>query len=316
MTTDASGQTGGGVAAGNPPRTRETEIMQTRVNTRLHPAGTRQAPGGTTLIKRHSVATRVWHWLNLACVIVLLMSGLQIFNAHPALYWGSGSSFAHPWLEIGARMGPNGQPTGVTRIAGHAFDTTGLLGLSTQGGQSVARAFPSWATLPGVQWLAMGRHWHFFAAWIFVPSMLTYLVYTLLSRRRRRLVFPTAEQWRGLPRTVAAHARLRFHHEADYNALQKLTYILVLFGLLPLMMLTGLTMSPTMDAAWPWLLHLFGGRQSARTIHFLCAFSLVGFFLVHIALVLVSGVFNNLRSMITGRYRIDQSGERDPEYPQ
>ena len=289
--------------------------MQERANSDPQTDEARRASGGTMLIKRHSVATRLWHWLNLACLTVLLMSGLQIFNAHPALYWGSGSNFAHPALEIDAVRGPDGQPMGVTRIDGHAFNTTGVLGVSWQAGQIMLQGFPNWATLPGEQWLSMGRHWHFFAAWIFAPSIFAYLIYTLLSRRRRRLIFPTAGQWRGLARTVADHARLRFHHQADYNVLQKLAYVVVLFGLLPLMVLTGLTMSPTMDAAWPWLLYLFDGRQSARMIHFICAFSLLGFFLVHIALVLLSGVFNNLRSMITGNYRIEHPSERNPEYP-
>jgi thiosulfate reductase cytochrome b subunit len=86
--------------------------------------------------------------------------------------------------------------------------------------------------------------------------------------------------------------------------LQKLTYLLVIFLLLPVMIGTGLTMSPGFDAIAPWLLDLFGGRQSARTLHFITAFSLIAFVVVHVAMVLVSGVFNNMRSMITGRYAI------------
>lgn len=283
------------------------------------PAPSTAGPASTavrgTLIKRHSIATRIWHWVNLVCLIVLLMSGLQIFNAHPALYWGSGSDFNDPLLAIGAMRGPDGTPRGVIMIDGHSFTTTGVLGLSKVDGQLTQRAFPDWATLPGTQWLAMGRTWHFFSAWIFGPSLFVYLLYSLISRHRRRLIVPSAAQWRGLPRTILDHIRFRFHHTADYNGLQKLTYLLVLFGLLPLLVLTGLTMSPTMDAAWPWLTHLFGGRQSARTIHFICAFSLVGFFLVHLVLVLISGVANNLRSMITGRYRIEeeQPGRRRHE---
>ena len=99
--------------------------------------------------------------------------------------------------------------------------------------------------------------------------------------------------------------KLKFPHERDYNVLQKLTYLIMIIGVLPLIILAGLTMSPGMDAAFPWLLDLFGGRQTARTIHFICATLIVLFVLVHVALVLVSGVWNNIRSMITGRYRID-----------
>ena len=111
-----------------------------------------------------------------------------------------------------------------------------------------------------------------------------------------------------LAREIADHARLRFPKGAEarrYNALQKLAYLAVIFGLLPLMVATGLTMSPAFDAIAPWLLDLFGGRQSARTIHFITASLLVAFVAVHIAMVLLSGVFNNMRSMITGRYAIE-----------
>jgi len=259
------------------------------------------------VVKRHGWATRAWHWLNAICLLVLLMSGLQIFNAHPALYWGDTSHFDSPLLAMGAFRGPDGEPQGAVRVLGHQFTTTGVFGLSDLDGEPTQRGFPGWATLPSSQWLGMGRNWHFTTAWIFAPSLLAYLLYTLISRRRRRMIFPTGTQLKTLPATIWHHMRFRFDHERDYNGLQKLTYILVLFGILPLVILTGLTMSPTMNAAWPWLLDLFGGRQSARTIHFLCAFALLAFFVVHILLVLVSGVFNNLRSMITGGYHIKQT---------
>ncbi|MFC3106190.1 cytochrome b/b6 domain-containing protein [Salinisphaera aquimarina] len=269
----------------------------------------RRSSDAPAVIKRHGIATRLWHWVNLVCLILLLMSGLQIFNAHPALYWGNDSTFDAPLLAIGSMRGPDGEPMGALRIAGHTFDTTGVLGLSSFNGQLSQRGFPAWATLPGPQWLAMGRYWHFFTAWIFAPSLFAYLLYTLISRRRRQMMFPTGSQLRGLPATIWHHMRFKFDHKRDYNGLQKLTYILVLFILLPLMVFTGLTMSPTMNAAWPWLLDVFGGRQSARTIHFICAFGLIGFFIVHLLLVLISGVFNNLRSMTTGGYKISQSDD-------
>lgn len=260
----------------------------------------------STLIKRHSLATRVWHWINALALLVLLMSGLQIFNAHPALYWGSGSHFDQPILSIGARMSPDG-PMGFTDIAGHQFTTTGVLGWSSVDGRMQARAFPAWATLPGPQWLSLGRQWHFTAAWVFGVILLAYLLYSLISGRRRRTLGPRSRDWGQIPRTIIEHLRLRFPRVRDYNIIQKLTYLIVLFILLPLMLFTGLTLSPTVDAAWPWLTAVFDGHQSARTIHFVCALSLVGFFLIHILLVLVSGLFNNLRSMLTGGYRVKQS---------
>ncbi len=106
--------------------------------------------------------------------------------------------------------------------------------------------------------------------------------------------------------------RLRFPKGDEakrYNVLQKLAYLIVVFVLGPVMVLAGLTMSPRLDASYPILLEIFGGRQSARTIHFICAFSFLGFFVIHIVMVLLSGVFNNLRSMITGWYNLGENRE-------
>lgn len=277
----------------------------------------RAAPDTATdrlaVIKRHGLFTRAWHWVNALCLLVLLMSGLQIFNAHPALYWGSGSHFDHPVLSIGAHRDADGQPVGTVTIDGHSLTTTGVLGVSMDSnGRPAVRAFPRWITLPGPQWLSLGRKWHFTAAWVFAVMLVAYLLYSLISGRRRALIRPSGRDLRGLGHTIVQHVTFRFEHVWHYNPLQKLTYLAVLFGLLPLMVASGLSMSPTMDATWPWLPAFFGGHQSARTIHFICAFLLVGFFFVHIALVLVSGLFNNLRSMITGGYRVsDASSDRE-----
>ncbi|TLF52288.1 hypothetical protein FEI13_05320 [Halomonas urmiana] len=260
-----------------------------------------------TVIKRHSVFTRLWHWINVICLAILLMSGLQIFNAHPALYWGQDSSFDAPALSIGAMRTDDGALRGITRIGDLRFDTTGVLGVSGPRADRERRAFPAWATLPGPRWLAMGRQWHFLAGWIFAPLLVAYLIYLVASGQLRRRLLPRCDEWSRLGHVVVEHLRLRFPRGEEarhYNLLQKLAYLLVLFGLAPLVVLTGLTMSPTMDAAWPWLLDVFGGRQSARTLHFLAAAALLAFFVVHLLLVLVSGVGNNLRSMITGRYAL------------
>ncbi|EPC00989.1 hypothetical protein L861_10480 [Litchfieldella anticariensis FP35 = DSM 16096] len=258
-----------------------------------------------TVIQRHSAFTRVWHWVNAVCLLVLLMSGLQIFNAHPALYWGKDSHFDSPALSIRAMSGNDGELRGITQVGTYRFDTTGVLGVSGPRDARERRAFPAWITLPSPRWLAAGRQWHFLAAWIFVPMLIAYLLYLVISGQLRRRLLPRRREWRSIGHTLYEHLRLRFpkgEEARHYNLLQKLAYLLVLFVITPLIILTGLTMSPTMDATWPWLLDVFGGRQSARTIHFLCALALVGFFLIHIVLVLVSGVVNNLRSMITGRY--------------
>ena len=119
----------------------------------------------------------------------------------------------------------------------------------------------------------------------------------------RRDILPKGADLAGLPRDALDHARLRLHHGRRYTPLQKLSYFSVFFILFPLIILTGLTMSPGMDAAWPWLLDVFGGRQTARTIHFVVMVLLVLFFVVHIVMVLLAGPLNELRSMITGWYR-------------
>ncbi|MGL4962933.1 MAG: cytochrome b/b6 domain-containing protein [Inquilinus sp.] len=267
----------------------------------------------TILFRRHSVVTRLTHWLNVLCLSVLLLSGLQIFNAYPQLHWGQYGADADPaFLKIGASES-NGEPHGFITIGSVTVSTTGVLGLSKMGGEWTTRAFPAWLTLPSYQDLAAGRRWHFFFAWIFVLNGLVYLGYGLLSRNFRRDLLPKRSELvpRHLWREIVDHARLRFpkgEKARRYNALQKLTYIAVIAALLPLMVLTGMTMSPGVDAAFPMLLDIFGGRQSARTLHFITASLLVAFVVVHVAMVILSGPWNNMRSMVTGRYAIRQEG--------
>jgi thiosulfate reductase cytochrome b subunit len=257
---------------------------------------------------RHAGIIRFAHWMNALCLAVLLMSGLNIFNAHPALYWGRDSNFDHPAVMLGALQDDTGAITqGVTSIGGHQLNTTGILGASRVDGAMTARGFPSWATLPGASWLAMARQWHFAFAWLLVFNATAFFVYGIWSRHFVRDLAPKRSDIAHLPREIVDHAKLKFPHGEEarhYNGLQKLAYCSVIFVAGPLIVLTGLTMSPTMDSAFPVLLWIFGGRQSARTIHFICAFSFFGFFLVHIAMVILSGTWNNLRSMITGWYAI------------
>lgn len=224
------------------------------------------------LVRRHRLSTRLWHGFNALLLYILFTSGLGIFNAHPRLYWGqAGANFDLAWLTLDR--------------------------------------FPGWITLPGHYSLTLSRHWHLAAAPIFAFALLAYMLWSLgnghiardLSLRRSDLSL------RHIWRDVKDHTRLRLPTGAAalrYNILQKGSYILVIFGLLPLIILTGLTMSPGMNAAWPWLLDLFGGRQSARSIHFLAAFSLIAFFLVHMAMVLLAGPINEIRAILTGRFRI------------
>jgi thiosulfate reductase cytochrome b subunit len=277
-------------------------------------AETATAPGRR--FYRHRLPVRVMHWINVIAFFLMLMSGLGIFNAHPNLYWGKASHFATPLLSITAQPGPDGLPHGVTKIAGHTFNTDGLLGASRAPGQtqSSERAFPSWATIPGHQYLATSRNWHLFFAWIFVLNGVTYIAYSIISGHLRRDLLPTAPELRAIGASTRDH--LLFRHPSGaaarrYNVLQNLTYLVVIFILLPLIVLAGLGMSPRLDTLFGGWVELLGGRQSARTLHFIAAVGLVGFLAVHLFEVIVTGPWNNLRSMITGCYRLPAEPERD-----
>ncbi len=267
---------------------------------------------------RHPLAIRLTHWINVVCLVVLLMSGLQIFNAHPALYWGSASTFDTPALAITDDEDANGNARGVVKVGGFTFDTTGWLGLSTFNGEPAGRAFPSWSTLPAHQDLGTGRRWHFLFAWAFVINGLIYLLYGIGSGQLRHRVVPEADQIRGFWASVREHLTLHFAQGDEakrYNVLQKLTYLVVIAALLPLMLVTGLAMSPGVNAILPFLPELFGGRQSARSVHFIVVNLLVLFVVVHVVLVLLSGLINNMRAMLTGWFVIEssksvQSGDR------
>jgi len=264
------------------------------------------APARPRRIYRHRLPVRVMHWINVVCLTILLMSGLNIFNAHPALYWGRESTFADPWISIGGRDTPGGT-IGVTKIGGAEFVTTGVLGVSEVDGRPAVRAFPSWATIPGPQWLAMGRHWHLFFAWLFVVNGVAYVLYTIFSRHLTRDLVPTRAELRSIGSSIKNHLLFR-HPEGEaarrYNVLQSLTYLLVIFVVLPLVVVAGLAMSPRLDAVYPGWVDLLGGRQSARTLHFLAALALVVFTLIHVFEVIVAGVWNELRSMLTGWYTL------------
>ncbi len=271
-------------------------------------------PRGGDVVKRHRLSTRLWHWINAVTLLVMLMSGLMIFNAHPRLYWGHyGANLDHAWLEIGT----NPAGGGMLRIGAVTIPTTGLLGVWTdRNGATRHLAFPGWATLPSHYDLAGARIWHLAFAWIVAFALLTYLLWSLIDGHVRRDLHITRREWRPahIWADVRDHARLRFPTGVGalkYNVLQKLAYALVVFGLLPLIIVTGLAMSPGMDANWGWLTAIWGGRQSARSLHFLATCGLVGFFIVHIAMVVLAGPLNEVRSIVTGRYRLPRERAND-----
>jgi len=259
-------------------------------------------------VLRHRWPLRLMHWINLACMLVLVGSGLQIFNAHPALYWGEASTFGRPALAIGSVRGDDGRSRGITRVGAARFDTTGVLGVSArQDGTSVQRGFPEWATVPGPKSLALGRRWHFFFAWAWVANGLCYLAWSLTSRHLRDDLAMQGRDWRAIPRSISDHLRFR-HPVGDaatrYNPLQKLAYLGVVFVLTPAIILSGLSMSPQLDSVMGWFMQLVGGRQSARTLHFIAMSLFVAFTVVHVVMVVYAGPVNELRSMISGRFRV------------
>jgi Ni/Fe-hydrogenase b-type cytochrome subunit len=229
------------------------------------------------VIARHRLATRLWHWINAITIFIMIGSGLTILNAHPHLYWGNfGANPDHPWLNT-----PH---------------------------------WPGWITIPGHYDLAIARRWHLLFALVLGFGLLGFMIASLINRHFQRDLRVRAGEVapRHLWDDVKAHLAFRFHDPdkpGAYNTLQKLAYVIAIFVLIPLMIFTGLTMSPGMDAAWPWLLDVFGGRQSARSIHFICAAAIFAFVVVHLALVILAGPINEVRSMITGKWRVPEEPE-------
>lgn len=222
-------------------------------------------------VYRHKVPTRLWHWVNAVAVVILIGSGLMISNAHPRLYWGEfGANFDRAWLEL--------------------------------------PRFPGWLTIPSSYDLALGRRWHLLFALVMAFNLLWFMAASLWNRHFTRDLRIRAAELR--PAHVAAdvreHLAFRFHdpdQPAAFNLLQKLAYASALFVLLPLMIATGLALSPGWNAGAPWLLDLFGGRQSARSLHFLGMVALAGFIVVHLVLVILAGPWREVRSMLTGWFR-------------
>lgn len=222
-------------------------------------------------VYRHKLATRIWHWTNVVAVMIMIGSGLMISNAHPHLYWGVyGANFDRPWFNP-----PH---------------------------------FPAWITIPTSYDLALGRRWHLLFALVMAFNLLWFMVAGFVTRHfTRDLRVRAAELTPShLAHDVGEHVAFRFHdaeHPERFNILQKLAYISALFVLLPAMIATGLALSPGWNAGAPWLLDLLGGRATARSIHFLTCWALIGFIVVHLVLVILAGPVAEVRSMITGWFR-------------
>lgn len=209
---------------------------------------------------RHALSTRLWHWVNAAAIIVLFMSGLTISNAHRYLYWGDyGFDPKDAWL-------------------------------------SVIR-FPGWATIPQHYDLAIARDWHSAAAWPFGVGLLVIWAAMLANGHFRRNLTTRLHDW--TPGAVMTSLRAQAGGaERSYSPMQRILYGLMFGVLLPLMLFTGLAISPGFQTAAPWLLDGLGGRQSARSLHFLAAWAIFGFVVVHVVLALAN--WRLILAMVTG----------------
>lgn len=223
---------------------------------------------------RHTALVRVTHWLTVISFVALLVTGLEIVISHPRFYWGeTGNVNVRPLFTLHIPASRDTVPTGYSYT------------MPDQNGWS--------------------RYLHFESAWVLVLTGLVYGIAGILTGHFRRNLLAEPAQ-----RTVRAHlTRIRQYLRRTpsgcdeihaYNVLQRTTYLIVIFVLFPLIIWTGLALSPSFDSAFPATVNLLGGRQSARTLHFFLTWALVAFFLVHVAMIAFSGFWNRMRGMITG----------------
>jgi thiosulfate reductase cytochrome b subunit len=229
----------------------------------------------TAVRARHSAVVRVTHWITTLAFLALLVSGVEILISHPRFYWGeTGNVNIVPLFKLPIPASRATVPTGYGYV------------LPDQNGWS--------------------RYLHFQSAWAAVLTGLLYLIFGLFTGHFRRNLLPASGDLsqRGFSAVIAQHLRLRPSSEEEfwsYNVLQRLTYLLVIFVLFPLVIWTGLAMSLAFAAAFPAAVTTLGGQQSARTIHFFVSILLVLFLLTHVILVCLTGFRNRVRAMITGR---------------
>lgn len=249
-------------------------------------------PDPRSRVPRFPVVTRLTHWVNLVALVIMIMSGLQIFNAHPALYTGEDANPDHTIISLPQQAGtlPDGTARYEMRVFGRVIDS----------GRFTMSEFPPNVTMGG--WLAGGRRVHFAAAWLLMLNGLLYVLHQLATGRWKA-TWPLGSDWRGIGPTLRNHLRIPpVLHGVDgsYNPLQRITYALVTLGLVPLVVATGFALSPAWDTLMPFWTDIFGGRQAARAWHFGAMVALIAFTLMHVALVALSG-WPSLRRMITGR---------------
>lgn len=260
-------------------------------------------------IYRHGRSVRITHWLNALTVFALLITGFGISQLHSPLYWGDAGQEWGPGIEEwnAAGVDPNPMIMRAPEVPWDYLRSDVRPGFATLG---LGKWFDEklYALEFYLRYQTIVRD-HIFFAWFFLFNGLAYVAAGVWTGRFRGILRPSWRElsWRKIGRDIWDHLRLRFHSGEDarsYNLIQKYTYLSIIFIVLPLQILTGLGLMPWMDAAFPWFKEIFFGRQSMRTIHFACGFLILGFVVVHLAMVVLSGFRNNVRSMITGWYKL------------
>ena len=231
---------------------------------------------------RHTAVVRATHWLTFLAFVALVISGYEIVISHPRFYWGEvGNVRTVPLFTIPIPASRDTVPTRFNYV------------MPDQNGWS--------------------RYLHFQAAWLVVLTGVVYVLTGLWSGHFRKDLIPDATDrtWRAY-RHVLARYRYRAPPLAaeahTYNVVQRAVYLTVIFVLFPLMIWTGLAMSPAFVSALPATVTLLGGRQTARTLHFFVSGALLLFFVTHVTMVTLAGFRNRMRSMITGRVEAEQPG--------
>ncbi|HKN59786.1 MAG TPA: cytochrome b/b6 domain-containing protein [Candidatus Acidoferrales bacterium] len=236
----------------------------------------------TKVTPRHSALVRVTHWITTLCFFALLVTGAELVISHPRFYWGeTGNVLTQPLFKIPIPSSRALVPSGYGYV------------LPDENGWS--------------------RYLHFQAAWIVILTGLLYAISGFFTGHFRKNLLPGKADlsWRTLSTAIAGHLRFARPSETEawsYNVLQRLSYLLVIFVLFPLVVWTGLAMSPAFVSAFPATVNVLGGQQSARTLHFFVSLALVLFLLVHVAMVCLAGFRSRMRAMITGRAGTQKEG--------
>ncbi len=223
---------------------------------------------------RHARVVRLTHWLTTIAFFALLVSGIEVVLSHPRFYWGEvGNVNTTPLFSIPVPSSRETVPTGYGFV------------LPDQNGWS--------------------RYLHFQAAWLVLITGLVYLIAGLRTGHFRHDLVPSASDrsWRALRATMTEHLRFAasaFGDPWSYNALQRISYLVVVFVLFPFVIWTGLAMAPGFTAVFPWSVISLGGRQSARTLHFVVTIALVFFTVMHVMMIILAGFRSRVRAMITG----------------